>query len=68
MRKKILALCLAAVMAARSLDTLALLIQEQLRAIGIDSELHVEEGSSGKILGQPENEYTELLLKSLILL
>ncbi len=28
----------------------------------------VEEGSSGKILGQPENEYTELLLKSLILL
>ena len=29
--------------AARSLDTLALLIQEQLRAIGIDSELHVEE-------------------------
>ncbi|MBP3878799.1 MAG: ABC transporter ATP-binding protein [Lachnospiraceae bacterium] len=28
----------------------------------------VEEGSSGKILGQPENEYTELLLKSLILI
>ena len=28
----------------------------------------VEEGSSGKILGQPENEYTKLLLESLILL
>ena len=29
--------------AARSLDTLAILIQEQLRAVGIDSELTVEE-------------------------
>jgi peptide/nickel transport system substrate-binding protein len=29
--------------AARSLDTLAVLIQEQLRAVGIDSELTVEE-------------------------